>query len=231
LVVDSENPVTTEGVKPIEFDLPDVRATISIKTKTKPAEWQPCAVFDLNLSEQMRASLEKPTHDQRIVNLDWLSATNATGTGKFANGYQAVDTTLNADRYIEQFNAAWTAYFAGMKGSSAKVPDVSLGLSKLRLFGIQSKSSMIDITYRLARIEISNLTNEKFTYQTKAPTSPWGEALTLNPGASHEFEIPYPLTYRRNLPSGSEVYTLPVGSHSEFRIPVTGGAPRLFAAK
>ena len=90
---------------------------------------------------------------------------------------------------------------------------------------------MIDITYRLARIEISNLTNEKFTYQTKAPTSPWGEALTLNPGASHEFEIPYPLTYRRNLPLGSEVYTLPVGSHSEFRIPINGGAPRLFAAK
>ena len=33
----------------------------------------------------------------------------------------------------------------------------------------------------------------------------------------------YPLTYPRNVPSESEVYTLPVGSHSEFRTPLKGG--------
>ena len=52
----------------------------------------------------------------------------------------------------------------------------------------------------------------------------------LEAGDSHEFEIPYPLTYRRKTDKGLEVYTLPAGSHSEFRIPLSGEAPRLFAA-
>ena len=54
--------------------------------------------------------------------------------------------------------------------------------------------------------------------------------LTLKPGDSHEFELPYPLTYRHEGPKGPEVYTLVVGSHSEYRVPLTGGPARLFAA-
>ena len=57
-----------------------------------------------------------------------------------------------------------------------------------------------------------------------------GETLTLKPGDSHEFELPYPLTYRRNGAKGPEVYTLIAGSHSEFRVPLSGGPPSLFAA-
>ncbi len=230
-VTDPSKPATTDGPKPLEFELPSVQVTVAIKKDSDQVAWQPCATFELNLSEQMRASLQKPAHDQRVVTLEWLQAENATGSGKFADGYEAKNTTLYADRYVEQFKAAWTAYFSGMKGTSADVPDLTVGVSKLRMSDLQWKSPVIDVSYYLARIKLTNLSEEPFTYQTKAPTSPWGEPLTLKPGASHEFEIPYPLTYRRTLPSGTEVYTLPVGSHSEFRVPVTGGAPRLFAAK
>lgn len=230
-VSDPKTPAATEGSKPIEFELPSVQVVVSIKKNAEQSDWQPCATFDLNLSEQMRANLKKPNHDQRIVSLDWLQGEGVTGTGKFAEGYQAKNTTLLSDRYVEQFKAAWTAYFTGLKGTSAEVPDVTIGASKLRMSALSWDSPVIDVTYYLARIKLSNLSDKPFTYQTKAPTSPWGEPLTLKPGASHEFEIPYPLTYRRNLPSGTEVYTLPVGSHSEFRVPVTGGEPRLFAAK
>ncbi|WP_010588136.1 carboxylesterase family protein [Schlesneria paludicola] len=221
----------SEGAKSLEFELPKVQVLISIKSTMEQAEWQPCAAFDLDLSQQLKASLQKPSHDQRIVALDWLSAAKAQGTGKFADGYSAKDATLKSDRYVELFNEAWAAYFAGIKGSSAEIPDLPIGDSKMRLADVKFGSPAIDVTYTLARIKISNLSNESFTYQTKAPSSSWGEPLTLKPGAFHEFEIPYPLTYRRNLGPSTEVYTLPVGSHSEYRVPVTGGAPRLFAAK
>ena len=230
-VVASDHPTTSEGSKPLDFHLKDVRVVISIKENADQIEWQPCATFDLELSEQLRASLEKPDRVRRFVDLAWLPSANVTGTGKFADSYKAVDMTLKTDRYLEQFNSAWASYFGGMKNASATVPDVSIGLSKLRLSDLKCNPSMIDIRYDLARISLSNLTDQPFTYQTKAPTSAWGEPLTLKPGASHEFEIPYPLTYRRNAPSGTEVYTLPVGSNSEFRVPLTGGAPRLFAAR
>ena len=89
---------------------------------------------------------------------------------------------------------------------------------------------VIDVAFHLARIKLSNLSQETFKYETKAPTSGWGETLTLKPGDSHEFELPYPLTYRRNGAKGPEVYTLIAGSHSEFRVPLSGGPPSLFAA-
>ncbi len=230
-IVAPEHDVTSEGSKPVEFHLPDVRVVISIKKDADQINWLPCAIFDMDLSERLEAGLQKPNHAQRIVELAWLPAANATGTGKFAEGYDALDTSLQTDRYVEQFNVAWASYFAGLREASATVPDVSVGLSKLRLSGMQCNPSFVDLKYSLARIELSNLTNESISYQTKAPTSAWGNPLTLTAGASHEFEIPYPLTYRRNVPSGSEVYTLPVGSHSEFRVPLTGGAPRLFSAR
>ena len=217
-------------VSTFEFHLPDAQVTVSIKSAPDQL-WQPCATFDLSVSEQVKAELLKPAHDQRVIGMEWLSAADVTGSGKFVDTYKATDMVLRADRYVELFKEGWAAYCAQLKPVAAEVPDIKVGDSKMRMFGFEWKSPIVDVSYHVARIKISNLSDQPFTYQTKAPTSAWGAALTLKPGNSHEFEIPYPLTYQRNLPTGSEVYTLPVGSHSEFRIPVTGGAPRLFAAQ
>ena len=78
---------------------------------------------------------------------------------------------------------------------------------------------------------LTNSSTEQFAYETKGPHSAWGGPYTLKPGESHEFEIAYPMLYRRRTESGSELHTLPIGSHSEFRIPRTGGAPQLFQAR
>lgn len=230
-VSDSKQPDAKSDQPTLEFQLPLVQVAVSIKKDNEETKWQPCAVFDLTLAEQIRTELQKPTHEHRVVALDWLKTSTVTGTGKFADGYEAKDKTLLADKYVEKFRDAWKAYFSDIQATSADIPDFAIGMSKLRLNEVKWESPVLDVTYRLARIKLSNLTNEPFTYQTKAPTSAWGEQLTLKPGADHEFEIPYPLTYRRVTSTGTEVYTLPVGSHSEFRVPVTGGAARLFAAK
>jgi len=85
--------------------------------------------------------------------------------------------------------------------------------------------------FQPAGVKITNLSNEPFTYETKGPFSGWSSPFTLKAGESHEFAIPFPLTYRRQSGSVREVYTLVAGSHSEFRVPLTGGAPRLFQAR
>ena len=229
-VKDADNAVA-KGSKNFEFQLPDAQVTVSIKPGPDQKPWQPCATFDLKVSEQVIAALLKPAHDQRVISLDWLSAADVTGTGKFVDTYKATDTTLQADRYVELFKAGWVAYCAQLKTATTEVPDIKVGEAKMRMFDFDWRSPVIDVSYHIARIKLSNLSDQPFTYQTKAPTSSWGSPLTLKPGASHEFEIPYPLTYRHSLSGGSEIYTLPVGSHSEFRVPVTGGVPRLFAAQ
>ncbi len=221
----------TTGAKSFEFQLPVAQVTVSIKSGPDQEQWQPCATFDLKVSEQVKAELLKPNHEQRVISLNWLSAADVTGTGRFAETYKATDSSLNADRYVELFKESWAAYCANLKTATTDAPDISVGQAKLRMFDFEWKSPVLDVSYHIARIKLTNLSDQPFTYETKAPTSSWGAPLTLKPGASHEFEIPYPLTYRRNLSGGSEIYTLPVGSHSEFRVPVAGGAPRLFAAR
>ncbi len=229
-VGEPSEPVATDGPKPFEFKVSGLRIDVQIKTDPAQTKWQPCAVYDLKVSEQVQASLLKPSHEKRQLRLDWLPVSSVTGTGRFADSYQAKDHTLNADPYIAQFRAGWLAYTKGTKISEADVPDVTLGVSKLRLHDVKWTAPVINVTYHLARIKLSNLSQENFRYQTKAPTSGWGEMLTLKPGDSHEFELPYPLTYRHDSSKGPEVYTLVVGSHSEYRVPLTGGPPRLFAA-
>lgn len=226
---DPMKPVDDKENKPFEFRVNGIQIAISIKTDAN-SDWKPCAVFDLDVTEQVRANLQKPAHDLRIVSLDWQQDTQVTGTGKFAEGYTPQDSNIDTDRYIQMFKQAWKTFSKGTTAARMEVPDLAIGGSKLRLRDLEWNSPLVEVTYDLARIKITNLSEEPFTYETKAPTSPWGAPLTLKPGESHEFSIPYPLTYRRTTAKGTEVYTLPVGSHSEFRVPVTGGAPRLFAA-
>src|SRR6185295_16734597 len=83
-------------------------------------------------------------------------------------------------------------------------------------------------TFTPPGVKLTNSSKEVFIYETKGPYSDWSTTrYTLEPGKSHEFDIAYPLTYRRN----NEVYTLYPGSHSEFREPITGGPPKLFKAR
>jgi predicted esterase len=217
------------GNRRFEFRANGIQISISIKTDAQ-SPWKPCAVFELNVAEQVRANLKKPAHDQRIVSLDWQPETSVTCTAKFAAGYSAKESTLDADAYGGMFKEAWRTFSQGTSAAAMDVPDLTIGSSKLRLESISWTSPLVEVSYQLARIKITNLSDDPFTYETKAPTSDWGEPLTLKPGASHEFAIPYPLTYRRKTDKGMEVYTLTPGSHSEFRIPLAGGSPRLFAA-
>ncbi len=87
------------------------------------------------------------------------------------------------------------------------------------------------VTFSIPKNKITNTSKVALVYETRGPNSGWGGPYSLQPGKSHVFEIPYPLTYRRRTETGVEVYTLPVGSHSEFRVPLKGGSPRLFEAR
>jgi hypothetical protein len=54
----------------------------------------------------------------------------------------------------------------------------------------------------------------------------------LKEGGHDFYNIAYPLMFRRQTAGGQlEYFTLPVGSHSEFRKPLTGDVPQLFQAR
>jgi hypothetical protein len=80
-------------------------------------------------------------------------------------------------------------------------------------------------------VKITNTSDKTLVYETKGPFSNWGGPYTLKPGAVHDFPITYPLIFRRRVANNYQMFTLPVGTHSEFRAKVSGTPESLYKAR
>lgn len=214
----------------LEFHLPNLLVTVSVNTNPAEPNWQQCAEFNLDIRQQVQPSLTKPTFSRRDVQLGWKPNEKVTGTARFVEGYDAQDKTLHADQFAELFRDSWSKWTQGGSSAESVVPDIAFGNVKLRMNDFSWTAPVLVADFQPAGIKITNLSDEPFTYEAKGPQSGYGGPYTLKPGDSHEFAIPYPLTYRRRVGNTQEVYTLVSGSHSEFRVPKSGGTPRLFQA-
>jgi hypothetical protein len=114
--------------------------------------------------------------------------------------------------------------------SQVTIPDVDLEFTKLRVSDVGWSSPYLCATFAAAGVRISNGSDQDLVYQVQGPHSGWSSPYALAPGRSHEFDVAYPIRYRHETNTGTELYTLPAGSHSEFRTPVRGGPPRLLRA-
>jgi predicted esterase len=213
---------------PLEFRLPQVRIDVAVRTGDA-GKWQPYAQFALAIQEQVAAKLQKPSHERRELQLAWQHGKQITGQGRFVDGANPQDAAVNGDRFVELFRESWDKSTGGL-GGATPVPDVEFASTKLRLQELGSSGAVLTGVFQIPTVKLTNLSEENFTYETKGPYSAWGGPYTLAPGKSQEYEIPYPLTYRRGTGAGAEVYTLFAGSHSEYRVPKKGGPPRLFQA-
>lgn len=222
---------TGMGSEHLQFQLPKLLVTVSVNADPEAPRWKHCAEFELDVRQDVQPSLSKPTYSRREVLLGWKPGETVTGTGRFVEGYQAENTEIRTDKFVELFRESWSNWTQHGSAAESSIPDVGLGNVKLRISELNWQSPAIVIGFKPAGVKVTNLSSVPFTYETKGPYSGWGGPYTLKPGDSHEYAIPFPLTYRRQSGSMSEVYTLISGSHSEFRVPVTGGAPRLFQAR
>lgn len=221
---------TNSASETLEFRLPKVLVTVSINTNSDSPDWQSAVEFELEMRQSVEPSLSKPTFARREVQLGWKPDQTIIATGKFADGYAPQDQTLHADKLAELFRDSWTKWTQGESSAGNGVPDITFGPVTLRMNDLKWSAPVLAAGFKPAGIKITNLSDEPFTYEAKGPHSPFGGPYTLKPGDSHDFAIPYPLTYRRREGNRTVVYTLLSGSHSEFRKPKTGGPPQLFQA-
>ncbi len=193
-----------------------------------PRRAQPVVVFEIDLKQTGFAELTKPDSQSRAIRFGWDGDPQFTLKCRFADGYQAENTAINNDAINARLLESWKAWTALAPVTTATVPDLDFGLTKLRLSSAGWATPHLFATFTPPGVKVTNLTEEDFVYETKGPYSDWSNAkYKLEPGKTHDFDISYPLTYRRN----GEIYTLAPGSHSEFRVPVKGGPPRLFQAR
>ena len=193
-----------------------------------PRRVQPIVVFEIDLKQNGFAEIVKPDSQSRGIRFGWDGDPQITLKCRFADGYEAENKVINSDLIEGWLQSSWKAWTGLAPVTSANVPDLDFGISKMRLSNAGWFTPHLFATFTPPGVKLTNLTEVDFVYETKGPYSDWSNAkYKLEPGKSHEFDISYPLTYRRN----GEIYTLAPGSHSEFRVPLKGGPPSLFQAR
>lgn len=222
----------TAGPKKFALVVPRLSLIVSYKTDPASATFTPCAEFDLTVKQNAWPQLERPTTISRSLSLMLEDQVQLQVTGRFAKGYQAENQTLNTDRMASVFREGWREFTHGGPADATRLPDIDLGYTKLRAAVVEWTNPFLATTYGPAGVKLTNSSKVPLVYETKGPHSDWGGPCTLPPGKSHEYDIAYPLMFRRQSTGGAhEAYTLPAGSHSEFFVSSTGGPPRLYQAR
>ncbi len=192
-----------------------------------PRNAKPFAVFEVELKQTAVAELLKPSSQTRAVKFAWDGEPDLKVTCRFADGYEAENKSINNEQVEGWLKDSWKAWTSLTPIGAARVPDLDFGLTKMRLSNAGWATPHLFAAFSPPGVKLTNSSKEVFTYETKGPYSEWGGPFKMEPGKTHEYEISYPLMYRRN----GEIYTLAPGSHSEFREPLKGGPPRLYQAR
>jgi hypothetical protein len=217
-----------DAAVPLTLQLPGVRVDVAVREPD--GAWKPYARFPLKLSDDVTAELDKSSHARRLLGIDWGEGASITGTGEFAKNAEPSKSEIDADRFVTLFRDCWTKW-TDRGATATPIADLKFGEARLRMEDLAGRGGALTAAFAPPTILLTNLSDEDFVYETRGPGTAWGGPYTLRPGKSQEHDYAYPLTYRRRGPDGVEEYTLEVGSHSEFRVPKSGGAPRLFEAR
>jgi poly(3-hydroxybutyrate) depolymerase len=205
------------------FDVPQIKVLVSIKRDPSATAWTPCAELDLSLRQGAHPQLTKPTSLTRAVAISWDDKAQIEAKARFVEGYPAEETSIDVAKLKSLFDAGWEEYIHGGPPAQLELPDINLGYTKLRANDAGWAPPSLFATFGPPGVKLTNSSEAPLVYETKGPYSGWGGPYTLAPGGTHEFPIAYPMVFRRRLGGGYQSFTLPAGSHSEFRL-VTGQA-------
>ena len=208
-----------------------IKLAVSIKTDPEGHQYRPCAEFDLTLRHSFDAKLVKPTELTRAVSLAPEGPPQVEAKGRFVSDYQPQETQIDSEKVQKLFADGWDEFINSGGPPKADVPDIDFGYTKMRADDAGWRAPDLYAQFGPPGVKISNSSDKSLVYETKGPYSGWGGPYTLKPGATHDFPIAYPMVYRRKMGTGYQMYTLPAGSHSEFRTKETGKPEDLYQAR
>lgn len=217
--------------EPLQFDVSRLLLAVSIRTDPASAKWTPYAEFDVKLQQGARPQLDKTAYRTRTLALQWDDDAHISAKGRFVAEDQPRDSQVNVQRFEEIFTAGWKEFLRPETDSHTVLPDIEFGITRLRAAEVTWAAPALTVTYAPAGVRIINRSKTPLVYETKGPYSDWGGPYTLPPGEDHDYPIAYPLTYRRRMERGIEIFTLPAGSVSDFFVPAGSTSPGLYEAR
>ena len=215
----------------LHFDIPTVIISTAIRPNPKNAAWTPYAEFKFSLTQQAQVKLHVPDFRSRIFEMGWLGEPEIRASARFVSGYSPKNPQIDLEEITALFSESWRAWKSSGPAARRKVADIDFGRSSLRLSEVGWIAPHLFLGFTAPGIKITNSSGQPFEYETKGPRSGWSNPYKLPTGQSHEFDLPYAVLFRHKVNGVHKMFTLPVGSHSEYRLPVAGGPAQIFQAR
>ena len=171
----------------------------SVLLSVRNAETDPWALyarFDVDLKQL--ASVEMQHYgDRRRIRFAWEGDPKMLVTANYGDRLAVNPATVDLDHFKLLMHECWNAWMADTPQTFADLPDLNLATARLRLEDIASADSLMIARYLTPPIFISNHKDDEIAYQVRGPHSPWSRILTLPPGKTHRYDVPYSLELRR----------------------------------
>jgi hypothetical protein len=222
----SPAPKTEDRTRALRISAPRVVVALSIRTEPKQA-WTPFAELTFSVGQEATPAVDRPTYQDRELSLEWSGQPAIECSARFAPGYSAQNPEIDSDKIRNLFLDAWQGWTREGSLAKTQMNDVNFGLTRLRLADVTWTGDELMLAYSAPGVKVTNGSDVELVYETKGPYSGWGGPYTLAPGRSHEYNVASPLTYRRKIDGTFSMFTLPAGSHVEFRRPAEGKEPSL----
>jgi poly(3-hydroxybutyrate) depolymerase len=206
----------------IAIEFPKLRVLIATR-RIGERKWQPCAEVDLLAGRDFELTVLRGRFSARALKVAEACEMRRHATGRFAAGYEPETKDLNLDplltRLVTSLEEATGRVAAQGRVASLSMDSKDLDLIgvPLRLENIERAENLLIVRQELPGILVTNSTTEPFAYEVRGPFTEWGRPRTIEPGQSHEYRVPYPLTWRRRLPETTLLYTLPLGREASCR--------------
>ena len=219
--------------KSAQLAAPQMKLLVSFKADRSSTGWKPYAEFDVSLRQSVDPQLVKPTELTRAVSFALDAPAQIEVQGRFSQGYEPQDPQIDDSRLKALFAAGWKDFINGAGTLEARIPDVDLGYTLLRASDAVWSSPDVYAVFGPAGVKITNTSDKSLVYETKGPYSGWGGPYTLKAGDTHDYPIAYPLIFRRRAATatGYQMFTLPAGTHSEYRTKISGTPEALYKAR
>ena len=122
----------------------------SIKTNPQDSEWTRYAEFEIELTQNVRAAIQRPSFEERTLRLDWFGDADVKVTGRFEPDYKPINSELHTDRIKELFAHGWSAWTQSGPMSQVAIPDFDFGHAKLRISEVAWAAPYLYATFSAA---------------------------------------------------------------------------------
>lgn len=215
------------GSGQMNFHVPRVAISIAIR-RTGESQWTPYAEAEFDVQQQASIDVARPDYETRLLRLEWVGEPVIRATARFAPTATPDDDSIDRAALEQLFRECWSHWTGTGPARETAVADIDFGNSIMRLEDLGWDAGSLYARFQPPGIRITNLSDEPLVYEVRSETSRWGGPYRIAPGESDNYNVGYPLNFRRRVGSTYQQYTLPVGSQSEFREPRAGGSLQLF---